>query len=250
MHVGDYVKYTAGVWEEAKKEIEYFEFGGYEAGQSRDTNAFREATNSEIHYEGWRIFDISEDKETVTLISAGCPEMYSHKYTENYMGFRSGYILTGKKSEDDIYNSTEGATPRNWDMYVNREKYGIEAKALEKEELDKWYNKYIDNNITDIWEAEFPTNSSNKLMSVLSNNMRYFLATPCLASSVYGSLARTLWTIVPDYNDNYYTYVSTMYNGELAGIRILVKLDTNVVFEETTEKIEKDGFTYNVWEIN
>ncbi len=79
MHIGDYVDYTAGSWSETKAaptSSEPFTFGGYTAGQSRDTSATGGDMKSGYGYSGWRIWDISEDKQTMTLISAGCPEAY------------------------------------------------------------------------------------------------------------------------------------------------------------------------------
>ncbi len=248
MHIGDYVDYSAGTWEETKENIGEYEFGGYIAGQSRDTNSQANYENDGTQYEGWRIFDISDDKKTVTLISAGCPEVYYNPNKQN-AAYKSWYILTGKTSENDTSNITEGVTQRNWNMYVNQEKHAIEAKALEKEELDDWYNKYIDNSITDTWGANLSENSGNKLISILTNNMRYFLATPYLASDYYGSQAYTLWSY--DADEEYPSIEDGYHNGygRAIGIRILVKLDANTAFEETTEKIEKDGFSYNVWKI-
>ena len=86
MHIGDYINYDAGNWSEGKTkptEDNPFEFGGYTSGQSRNENSndFYTWVKSGVtygipKYSGWRIWDISEDY--VTLISAGCPEVYYH----------------------------------------------------------------------------------------------------------------------------------------------------------------------------
>ena len=83
MHIGDYVNYTAGIWDQTKAlptEETPFEFGGYSAGQSRDSNCDIPPIDNNLkdEYEGWRIWDISNDKKTITLISAGSPEAYYH----------------------------------------------------------------------------------------------------------------------------------------------------------------------------
>ena len=244
MHIGDYVNYTAGNWEETVEmptAENPFTFGGYTSGQSRDTNGkiknHYEPGYIEGKYSGWRIWDISEDKKTLTLISAGCPEAYYSPDSEN-AGYISEYILTGDVKDDIDENSLGlGSTyiARDYSMYKNQELYAENARGLKKSEADEWYNKYIDSSIDDLWNATFPLNTENKLISVMENSLNYWIP-ECMGYAKQG-----LYFLDTEYrilNDN---------SDDTMGIRVLVSLSSDVRFNETPEKIEQDGFTYNKW---
>ena len=245
MHIGDYVNYTAGSWTETK----YYPgtpytFGGYTSGQSRDTNVIGitesgSNVNIESGYEGWRIWDISEDKQTITLISAGCPEAYRHpNITDGTKhAYISEYILTGNinttaESLDLGLGSTYIA--KDWSIYKNTNLYATNARAMQKSDLDTWYGKYIDSNITDSWNIDrFPLNTDNKLISTIENGFSYWLSSARNDNGLY-------------YVNSYYRYVDS-HNGNTYGVRVLVTLTSDVKFNETPEKVEQDGFSYNKW---
>ncbi len=183
MHIGDYVDYDAGEWEEDKPAPTYktpFTFGGYTTGQSRNENAtgyHTSGTYGEPKYSGWRIWDISEEGK-ITLISAGCPEVYYHINGTN-RGYISEYILTGnvnnKANAEDLGLGTT-YTPRDWSTYKNEHEYVEEARAMKKSDLDKWYGKYIDSAISDSYNiTKVPANTDNKLISVVRNGMYYWI---------------------------------------------------------------------------
>ncbi len=234
MHIGDYVDYTAGTWSEAKAaptSSEPFTFGGYTAGQSRDTSASGGDMGSGYGYSGWRIWDISEDKKTMTLISAGCPELYYHPYGTNY-AYNTEKILTGETT--GTIDESQPSTPRIWTDYINTAKYGNSARAMKKSDLDTWYGKYIDNSITDSWDIDsFPQNTDNKLISTVENGYCYWLSS---ADDDYGV---------------YYVRPDLRFVGNLSdfafGVRLLVSLTSEVKFGETPGKVEHDGFSYNKW---
>lgn len=234
MHIGDYVDYTAGTWSETKAEptsSEPFTFGGYTAGQSRDTSASGGSMGSGYGYSGWRIWDISEDKQTMTLISAGCPELYYHPYGTNY-AYNTEKILTGETT--GTIDESQPNTPRIWTNYINTAKYANSARAMKKSDLDMWYGKYINRSITDSWDIDnFPQNTENKLISTVENGYYYWLSSAGNGDGVY--------RVSPDNR-----YVDISSDGA-DGVRLLVSLKFEVKFGETPEKVEHDGFSYNKW---
>ena len=238
MHIGDWVNYTAGNWGEDKPTpTEDFTFGGYTKGQSRDKNANGEFTGGRetAKYEDWRIWDISDDKQTITLISAGCPEEYFIPITKKV--YIAEYMLTGNINDnadkDDLGLGTTYMA-RKWDMYKNTEKYANSAKVLTKIDLDTWYRKYIDSSIEDTLNlSTFPANNENKLISTVENQCFYWIPPAYDHGSLYFMLP-----------EDRSVKVTSAY---AFGVRILVSLTSEVIFEETPEKIEKDGFTYNKW---
>ncbi len=234
MHIGDYVDYTAGTWSETKAaptSENPFEFGGYTAGQSRDTSATGGKTGSGYGYSGWRIWDISEDKQTMTLISAGCPEIYYHPYGTNY-AYNTEKILIGETT--GTVDESKPNTPRIWSNYINTAKYANNARAMKKSDLDEWYGKYIDSSITDSWNIDsFPLNADNKLISIVENGYYYWLSS---AGSDFSVCA-----VAPVSR-----YMHRGCDSE-GGVRLLVSLKSEVKFNETPEKVEHDGFSYNKW---
>lgn len=252
MHIGDYVNYTAGNWEEdnqAPLPKDQFAFGGYTSGQSRDTNgegSFKKTssgvTYGEGKYEGWRIWDISNDKKTITLISAGCPEVYYFPSGTNH-GYISEFIMSGTINSNAQDTSIgDMYTTRDWSMYENESQYAIltnnttqNARAMRKSDLDMWYGKYIDNTINDSYNiTRFPANTENKLISTVENGFYYWLA--CAGNS------DALNYVTPKYYN-----VGSGGSGDTRGVRVLVTLSSKVKFEEVPEKVEQDGFSYNKW---
>ena len=126
-------------------------------------------------------------------------------------------------------------------MYKNTEQYASSARALTKTDLDKWYAKYIDSSITDSWNASFQENDENKLISIVGNQMSYWLG-----QTVFGEGAYYVWAGI-NYVDHLEGYVSEDdFNAEY-GVRVLVTLTPEIKFEETLEEVEEDGFSYNKW---
>ena len=108
LHIGDFINYTAGDWKQeeitaiqtgensslktangdnTELPSENYQFGGFTTGDSRDGNAkprddfyngIKDLEGNEIT--GWRLFDVNKEKNTLTIISAGCPEDYFFKF--------------------------------------------------------------------------------------------------------------------------------------------------------------------------
>ena len=242
--VGDYVNYDAGVWtEEDLAKItsstgnptlhstvndattgnqtlptEQGQFGGFELGQSRNTNStgftYNETTyNPETA--GWRVWNINNGTGVVTLISAGHPETYFNE---------------GKKSS--VTSALLKA--RDCSMYVN--KYGTEAHILKGPELATWYNSKFGTSYTitensgsnsTFWNKEF---TSQEPISILNNGSYYWLATAYNSTNMYAISIKKV-------NNN---------SGNCAfGVRMLVSLKSDVCVEQNSG----DGTLDNPWKI-
>ena len=126
--------------------------------------------------------------------------------------------------------------PRDWSMYKNGHEYVKEARAMKKSDLDEWYNKYIDDNITDSYNIDsFPANDTDKLISVVENGMYYWLCSAHDAIDVCCvSVSRRCVSCA---------------DAVAHGVRVLVTLNSEVKYDKATESEKHDGFTYNKWNI-
>ena len=157
--VGDYVNYDAGTWtaEDLAKitssagsptlhstvndtttgnqalPTTQGQFGGFELGQSRNTNSTPYSSSYNPRTAGWRVWDIDSTTGEVTLISAGHSETYYHAngqsvasanilknrncamYENSYAKTGSAHILTGQEVVE-WYNSRFGTT---WSLIEN-----------------------------------------------------------------------------------------------------------------------------------
>ena len=197
--------------------ITFGQFGGFKIGQSRNTNAapsdelYSGGTNS-----GWRVWDVQTDaftgKTTVTLVTAGCPEDYYHSSGEN-LAYNSEQILTGTTT--GTIEENEASTPRNFTMYENMYAVQGSAKVLTKQMADEWYNKNIDSAVTDLYTLQaLPTEAEQPLITVLDNQMRYWL--PHAVSAYH------FYYMMPESRKVNYSYDNAF------GIRLTVQLNPNV----------------------
>lgn len=233
MHIGDYVNYDAGTWEETRTATSYG-FGGYTKGQSRNTNASG-SYGGFGNYSGWRIWDVSADKKYLFLVSAGCPEVFNHKGDRN-TAYNVEKIFTGSTTESKI-NTAYPSTPRDCSSYINESQHAIRAMLFKTINLSTWYKTNIDgtvNNITDMDMRRFPSNTQNKLISTVNNGFNYWLGNYATGDS---------YVYIVDKEERYmhYTAQHTM------GVRIIVTIGEGAKFEGKPEKINQDGFTYNKW---
>ena len=263
--VGDFVNYSAGNWTDADMTkiqnsgakiaankstslpSSNFQFGGFTEGSSKDGNATPndstykyvtdKSTGSAVT--GWRVFDV--DGDSVTLISAGCPEDYYHPYGKAYI---SEYILSGNtnsSASSDLGLGTD-YTARDWSMYVNSSYgSGITATALTKTRLDQWYNKNYNLTSADTYNnSTFQKIYGTNNESLIDNYSYYWLA------SAHGSY--NVYDVNPDYRIVYYS------NNNAFGVRVLVSLPSGISTSEPvgTKTVTSRGadYTYNVWNIN
>ena len=260
--VGDFVNYSAGNWTaEDMTKIQNsgakiaannssslpnnaFQFGGFTEGSSKDGNATSydpsyayvkdKSTGSAVT--GWRVFDV--DGDSVTLISAGCPEDYYHPYR----GYISEYILSGNTNSSAPSELELGSKyiARDWSMYVNST-YGSEitATALTKTRLDQWYNKNYNLTSANVYDSTFQKIYGTNNESLIDNYSYYWLA------SATDSLN------VCDVNPNGRILGGNGYHAY--GVRVLVSLPSGIQTSEpvgtkTVTSRDKD-YTYNVWNI-
>ena len=255
--VGDFVNYSAGNWTAAdmtkiqnsgakiaannstNKPSSNFQFGGFTEGSSKDGNAtpydssyaYVTDKSTESAVTGWRVFDI--DGDSVTLISAGCPEDY---YYHPYKAYISEYILSGNtnsSASSDLGLGTD-YTARDWSMYVNSSYgSGITATALTKTKYDAWLSKYAGGSTSKI--------QGNSYESLIDNYSYYWLAS--------AGNSRSLGSWAPSGRG-----VTYAYDGIAFGVRVLVSLPSGISTSEPvgTKTVTSRGadYTYNVWNIN
>ena len=260
LHIGDFINYTAGTWtEEEINAIDAnnstdlpsnnFQFGGYTVGHSRDGNATSysstynyvkdESTGEAIT--GWRLFDVSDDYKTVTLISAGCPEDYYQPPGINN-AYICEYILTGNINDNATdLNLEETYQPRDWSMYVNKDYKATSATVLTKSKLDSWYSKYMNIPNGTIWDlATFQSIYGTNYESLIDNYSFYWLPPAYTNNFVYG--------ITPA------SQGASYYSNYAFGVRIQISLESDVKFSReinATQTVVSRGmkYTYNIWNI-
>ena len=277
LHIGDFINYTAGNW--TQEEIgaikigeknspvtatgdknnspnQAYQFGGFAAGDSRDGNAkpYIDSYNGIKDLEGnaitgWRLFDVDEEENEITLISAGCPEDFyvpNNSTDSGNGGYISEYILSGNvNSSATGLSLTDSYTKRNWDVYKTGKVTG--ANAIIKADLDNWYKKYMEvdnsfnlNNNVSGFQKVYKTRYEN----LIDNYSYYWLASAFDSYSVYsiGPYGR-------DVGSNY------IFAG---GVRVLITLPSNIQLSKsktvTVNKLAADDdhggpYTYNVWDI-
>ena len=289
LHIGDFVDYDAGTWTQdeinsiktgLKTDLQTangtatlptngFQFGGFTAGSSRNGNAtpytytsssvtwgtyIKDASNNS-EATGWRVFDI--DGDNVTLISAGNPEDYYHKYSTDY-GYVSEYVLTGNvNSSWGTSESTAESTyqKRDWGVYVNEKQKATNAIPLTEPRLNSWYTKYTGtenaNINTDTTFQKIYEEPYIRYQNMIEND------TYCwLPGRNYGNT----WCMsrIDPSNRSLYGYIE--HASDIAyGIRMLVVLSSDVQFKSqktgtktlTGGNMDKYGGnqTYNCWSI-
>ncbi len=219
IEVGDFVNYDAGTWTEAdfnkitsspgsptvnkssSLPTSQGQFGGFTAGQSRNSNSTPYDTSYTPDYSGWRVWDIDESTGEITLISAGHPETYYHG-------------INPSASTDILRN-------RDCSMYENEYAKSGSAEVLTKEEFDRWYKKYIDSSVDDTWDvATFPAASTQPLITLAENGSYFWLASPYDTDGLY--------YVYP------YNRLVDSSLGNAFGVRVLVSLTSDVQVKEGT----------------
>ena len=268
LHIGDFVNYDAGEWtadEISKIQVgkngdlvqannstslpnTAFQFGGFEAGDSRNENAT--PYNSTYNYvkdesgkaiTGWRVFDV-DDNGTITLISAGCPEDY-YNYNVDSNSDISEYILSGNVNTKATYlNLTENYIKRDWSKYVNEEQHATEATVLTKSKLDKWYERYMNTTNANTYDkTTLQTINGTRYDNLINNYSYYWLSA---ARSGYGI-----------YSVNPYLRIVDYFSRNAFGVRPVVSLSSEVQLKKVDTKTVKDAYeegktyNYNVWDI-
>ena len=181
MHIGDFVNYDAGTW--LKSEIDTiktgliyepvnpnnslelpkkaYQFGGFKTGSSRnDTSVIAQFESlGEVKYinnaqtnkpiSGWRIYDIDEETNEVTLISAGNPEAFFQTGSSDG-GYSTPYIFNGTVHTSWGDANASNYERRSWNHYINTKQSAKSAYILSKSDLEAWYLKHIGSS-GDLW---------------------------------------------------------------------------------------------------
>ncbi len=111
--VGDYVAYDAGNWSiTADKPTEQGKFGGYTKNQSKNKSVAC-YESSAPSYNGWRVLTVNKTTHDVTIVHAGQPECYYHKYgngeasAQLLQGHTNVYVNTTYAQSDHIMTKDE-----------------------------------------------------------------------------------------------------------------------------------------------
>ena len=192
------------------------QFGGFELGQSRNTNSTGYIGTNGVEYApntaGWRVWNIDTDTGVVTLISAGHTETYYHA----------------------VYESTATLNilkNRNYTMYVND--YATVARILTGQEAASWYN------------ARFGTNYS--ITENAGNNSTFYGKTfeteepiSVLDNGGYSWLA-SAWSSANLYFLRPWDHTVSSQRNCAFGIRVLITLKADVLLEQGTAEGEEDS---------
>ena len=277
LHIGDFVNYDAGTW--TQEEINgiqtglktnlqiangstdlpsnYFQFGGFAAGSSRNGNVslnsdyeadrleapwcYYNDTSTGKGVAGWRVFDI-EDNE-VTLISGGCPEsFYQGEGNGHCNGYASVYILTGFANKDWTWYTDSAETEkklyekRNWGMYVNTVQKATSALPLTMERLRNWCSKVTESTVLDVLGVD----NTNAIVDRKMNDVYYGFGIYWLPRLENTNSNGMDYNGAGNSSSNGGTYQTSF------GIRMLVTLSSDVLFDlEKIGNIELSAVDYH-----
>ena len=143
------VEYDAGNWTQAEinelgslynynssrtvSEALNFTFGGFKAGDSRNSSVSPQSGYGTPKYEGWQVLE-SEEKTVngekriyiKSIVHAGAPENFVFYYTnQGNDAYRAEYILSNGKTKNSSLTSNIPTKTRNWDKYKDQSKLDL-----------------------------------------------------------------------------------------------------------------------------
>ena len=109
-----------------------FTFGGFKAGDSRNSSVSPESGSGTPTYEGWQVLE-SEEKTVngekrlyiKSIVHAGAPENFVYYYTQTNDAYRAEYILSSGKTKNSSLTSNIPTKTRNWDKYKDQSKLSL-----------------------------------------------------------------------------------------------------------------------------
>ena len=109
-----------------------FTFGGFKAGDSRNSSVSPQSGYGTPTYEGWQVLE-SEEKTVngekrlyiKSIVHAGAPENFVYYYTQTYDAYRAEYILSSGKTKNSSLTSNIPTKTRNWDKYKDQSKLSL-----------------------------------------------------------------------------------------------------------------------------
>ena len=142
------VQYDAGTWTQeeinelgslynynsghtASEELK-FTFGGFKAGDSRNSSVSPQSGYGTPKYEGWQVLE-SEEKTVngekrlyiKSIVHAGAPENFVYYWDQSNDGYRAEYILSNGKTKNSSLTSNIPTKTRNWDKYKDQSKLDL-----------------------------------------------------------------------------------------------------------------------------
>ena len=142
------VQYDAGTWTQAEinelGSLYYynsshiagdairFTFGGFKAGDSRNSSVSPQSGKGTPKYEGWIVLE-SEEKTVngekriyiKSIVHAGAPENFVYYYIQDNEAYRAEYILSNGKRKNSRLTSYIPTKTRNWDKYKDQSKLDL-----------------------------------------------------------------------------------------------------------------------------
>ena len=142
------VEYDAGNWTQAEinelgslynynssrtvSEALNFTFGGFKAGDSRNSSASPPSGWGTPKYEGWQVLE-SEEKTVngekrlyiKSIVHAGAPENFVYYWDQSNDAYRAEYILSSGKTKNSSLTSNIPTKTRNWDKYKDQSKLSL-----------------------------------------------------------------------------------------------------------------------------
>ena len=109
-----------------------FTFGGFKAGDSRNSSVSPQSGNGTPKYEGWQVLE--REEKTVngekriyiySIVHAGAPENFVYYYSQTNDAYRAEYILSNGKIRNSELTSNIPTKTRNWDKYKDQSKLSL-----------------------------------------------------------------------------------------------------------------------------
>ena len=119
-----------------------FKFGGFKAGDSRNSSVSPQSGYGTPTYDGWIVLEseVTNRKTYIkSIVHAGAPENFVYYYTKEYDGYRAEYILSSGKTKNAELESEIPTNTRNWEMYKDKSKLNLIASVhcMTKADADK-----------------------------------------------------------------------------------------------------------------
>ena len=142
------VEYDAGNWTQAEinelgslynynsshtvSEALNFTFGGFKAGDSRNSSVSPQSGYGTPKYEGWQVLE-SEEKTVngekriyiKSIVHAGAPENFVSYDSQTNDAYRAEYILSSGKIKNSSLTNNIPTKTRNWDKYKDQSKLDL-----------------------------------------------------------------------------------------------------------------------------
>ena len=188
-----------------------FTFGGFKAGDSRNSSVSPQSGYGTPKYEGWQVLE--REEKTVngekriyikSIVHAGAPENFVYYYSKTNDAYRAEYILSSGKTKNSSLTSNIPTKTRNWDKYKDQSKLSLidSVRCMTYEDAYKITNS---------------TSSTNDTRR--NTGTMYWLGSARSSSS--------LWYVVYDgnmYHNDYYCF----------GVRPVVSLTSGVYIKAGT----------------